>query len=557
MTTDKITLDIIWGKLQATSDEMGVVLAKASMSPVIYEVLDFACGLCDFKGEMISVQNGITIFTGTFTDDVKTIIKKFENNINEGDIFLLNDPHHSGTHLNDVSVIKPIFVEKKLIAFAIADAHWADIGGSVPGSMSPQATEIYQEGVQLPGIKLYKSGEIQQDIIDIISSNVRFSTLAIGDLNAEIAAVNIAEKRIKEITDKYGNNVVLDAFEYLKNTSENISKKAIKEIPNGTYNVEDVIDGDGFKEDQIPIKLKLIVKDEEIEFDFNETSLESDSPLKCGRGALFSMVKTVFKGVVDPHSSSNEGWFRPLKLTIDDGKVFSATYPNSTGWYFEVASQAADLVWKAFAPIVKNKSSVGSYISLAASFIYGTDHRNKEPFMIVEPHSGGWGASEDSDGTNGLIAILDGDTYNYSIELFEAKFPLRCKQYKLNTEAGVGHGEYRGGFGLLREYEVLNDDTYTYCNIGRSVAKPWGLNGGTDGTNNFMIIRSNNKERRVTRIPTVRLKKGDSLKIITGSGGGYGNPKSRSKDKIISDINNDFISSEIAKEIYSFKQGKI
>ena len=257
---DKVTLDIIWGKLQATSDEMGVVLAKASMSPVIYEVLDFACGLCDNKGECISIQNGITIFTGTFTSDVQIILKKFDKDINNGDIFLLNDPHYSGTHLNDVSVIKPIFVDDKLIAFAIADAHWADIGGSAPGSISPQASEIYQEGVQLPGVRLYKKGEIQKDIIDIISSNVRYPTLAIGDLNAEVAAVNIAEKRLNEIVKKYGADKVFTTFEYLKDTSEKISIKAIQNMPNGIYEVEDIIDGDSFKEAQSPIKVKLTIK---------------------------------------------------------------------------------------------------------------------------------------------------------------------------------------------------------------------------------------------------------------------------------------------------------
>lgn len=548
---DKITLDIIWGKLQATSDEMGVVLAKASMSPIIYEVLDFACGLCDNKGEMISVQNGITIFTGTFTDDVQTIIKKFNGDIQKGDIFLLNDPHKSGTHLNDVSVIKPIFVNNDLVAYAIADGHWADIGGSVTGSMSPEATDIYQEGLQLPGVKLYRKGKIQKDIFDIISSNVRFSTLAIGDLNAQVAAVNIAEKRIKEIVEKYNYETIIEAYNYLKDTSEKISRSGITKIPNGTYKVSDVLDGDGFNEKQIPIKLKMIVKDDEIEFDFNGTSPQSDSPLKCGKGALFSMVKTIFKSVIDPHAYTNEGWFRPLKLTIEEGTVFSATYPNSTSWYFEVASSGADLVWKAFAPLVTNKTSAGSYVSLTASFIYGKDHRNNEPFMIVEPHSGGWGASSDSDGTSGLIAILDGDTYNYSIELFEAKFPLRCKQFKLNTEAGVGHGEFRGGFGLLREYEVLNDDTLTYCNIGRSVSKPWGINGGGDGTNNYMIINSNGKDKRVTRIPSTKLKKGDTLTIVTGSGGGYGEPKKRSEKNILEDIDNEFISKDSANKIYN------
>ena len=553
---DKVTLDIIWGKLQATSDEMGVILAKASMSPVIYEVLDFACGLCDNKGECISIQNGITIFTGTFTSDVQIILKKFDKDINNGDIFLLNDPHYSGTHLNDVSVIKPIFVDDKLIAFAIADAHWADIGGSAPGSISPQASEIYQEGVQLPGVRLYKKGDIQKDIIDIISSNVRYPTLAIGDLNAEVAAVNIAEKRLNEIVKKYGADKVFTTFEYLKDTSEKISIKAIQSMPNGIYEVEDIIDGDSFKEDPIPIKLKLTIKDEEIEFDFEGTSDFSESPLKCGKGALFSQIKTVFKSVVDPHGFSNEGWFRPLKLKIPDGTVFSATYPESTGWYFETSSYAADLVWKAFASIIKNKTSAGHYLALSPSFLYGTDHRNNEPFFALEPHCGGWGASNDSDGTSGLIGILDGDTYNYSIELFENKFPMRCNQFKFNTEDGVGHGEFRGGFGLIREYELLCDDVSFYCADGRTKTKPWGIYGGTEGSNNYKIIRSNGKERKITITPPIKLNKGDTLKIVTASGGGYGKPENRERKRVLDDLENEFITPEIAQSVYKLKDVK-
>ena len=550
---DKVTLEIIWGKLQATADEMGVVLAKASMSPVIYEVLDFACGLCDSSGEMIVVQNGITIFTGTFSDDVKAVKDKFENDIAEGDIFVFNDPHKSGTHLNDISVIKPIFSNSKIVAFAIADAHWADIGGSVPGSTSPQATDIYQEGLQLPGVKLFKSGVIQSDIIDIISANVRFEKMAIGDLNAEVASVNIAEKRIQEIIKKYGDNYLLASFEYLKNYGEKVACERIKKMPNGIYSVSDLIDGDGFNEAQIPINLKMSIKDQEIIFDFSGTAKETKSPLKCGKGALFSMVKAVFKAVVDPHSSSNEGWFRPLKVVVPEGTVFSATYPNSTGWYFEVASQAADLVCKAFAKVNPSTVAAGSYVSLSASFIYGSDPRNKKQFMIVEPHAGGWGATDNSDGASGLIAILDGDTYNYSIELFEAKFPLRVKQYAYNVEGGVGHGKFRGGFGLIREYEVLGDDIYTYCNIGRSIAKPWGLEGGHEGSNNFMIISSNGTLNRVTRTSEIKLNKGDYIKIVTGGGGGYGDPRERPKSMISDDLENGFIDSEVATLKYQEK----
>ncbi|MDC1296442.1 hydantoinase B/oxoprolinase family protein [Alphaproteobacteria bacterium] len=553
---DKITQDIIWGKIQATADEMGIVQAKSSMSPVIYEVLDFACGLCDNIGEVIAVQNGITIFTGTFTDDVQIIIKKFKNLINEGDIFLLNDPHKSGTHLNDVSVIKPIFYKKNLLAFAISDAHWIDIGGSVPGSMSPQATEIYEEGLQLPGIKLFNKGMKQKDIEDIISSNVRFSKITIGDLNAAVAAVNIAEKRIKEVAHKYGKTILLSAFSHIKNTGEKIARNAIKKMNDGSYKAHDFIDGDGFTNKKIPINLNIKIKNDEIEFDFTGTSTQGDSPLKCGKGALFSMVKTVFKAIVDPHAPVNEGWFRPLKLTIPDGTVFSATYPKSTSWYFEVAGLAADLVWKGFAPISDSKLSAGSYTSLTATFFYGIDHRNNEPFMIVEPHSGGWGASKNADGTSGLIAILDGDTYNYSIELFESKFPVKCNQYKMNVDAGTGHGKYRGGFGLLREYEILNNSTSVYCNISKSEVKPWSLKGGLSGTNNFMLIKSKNKTKKVSRIPSTKLKKGDIVQIITGSGGGYGNPKERSESNIIDDLENQLITLPQAKKIYNFKGNK-
>ncbi len=547
---DPITLEIVRGKLLAAVDEMGIVIARTSMSPVIYEVLDFACGILDTKAQLIVQTNGITLFTGTFSFQLQAILKKFADDIHPGDVFMTNDPFEGGTHTCDVALIRPLFDGGTLRAFAIAVAHWSEVGGSVAGSIAPNATEIYQEGIRFPGIRVCRDDELITDVVDLIRANVRLPTMCLGDLNAELAAVRIAEVRFREIEQKYGTEIMDCTFDHILTTSEQLSRAAVAALPDGRYRAEDLIDGDGISDEQIAVSVEVRIEGERMTFDFTGTSPQRPGPINCAYGALHSAVKTVFKALVDPQGASNEGWFRPVEIICPEGTVFTATKPAPTGWYYEGSAHASELVWKALAEIAPDRFSAGSYMSLCGAYIYGRNPESGEIFVHIEPAVGGWGATSQRDGTAALIATTDGDTYNYSVELFEAKFPLYVRQYALNTGEGVGEGRYRGGFGAVREFEILADEAFTYASFGRSIEPPWGLKGGAAGSCNFMEIISGGESRRVARIPYHALQPGDRLRVVTGGGGGYGDAFERPPEEVLEDVLNDYITPETARTKY-------
>ncbi len=547
---DGVTREIIRGKLLAVADEMGIVIAKTSMSPVIYEVLDFACGICDAEAQLIVQTNGITLFTGTFAPQVQSIMRKHGETIRPGDVFMTNDPFEGGTHSCDIALIKPLFVDGRLFAFAISVAHWSEVGGAVPGSISPTATEIYQEGVRFPGIRVCRDDVLIDDMIALIRENVRLPVQSLGDFNAGLAAVRIAETRLGEILARYGTAAVESTFDHILETSERISRAAVAALPDGDYRAEDWIDGDGVTDERHRVMVAVSIRGDAITFDFTGTSPMVAGPINCAYGALDSAVKTVFKSLVDPQAPSNEGWFRPVSLVCPPGTVFTAEKPAPTGWYYEGSAHASELAWKALAEVAPERFSAGSYMSLAAAYFYGRDPETGEVYVHIEPAVGGWGATATDDGTSALIATTDGDTYNYSVELFEAKFPLAIRCYALNVEDGAGAGRQRGGFGVIREFEVAGADAHTYASIGRSIEKPWGLHGGGEGSNNYMRIVSDGAVKQVARLPYHALKAGDRVAVVTGGGGGFGDPFTRPVDTVAADVADGYISVERARADY-------
>jgi N-methylhydantoinase B len=544
----KVTREIIGGKLLAIVDEMAIVLSRSSMSPVVYEVLDFACGICDADGDLVAQTNGITVFTGTFSDQVRFIRQRFGDEMAPGDTFLTNDPFNGGTHACDFAVIRPIFFDGGILGYAIAVAHLLDVGGAIEGSLPPDAVSMFQEGLRLPGVRLTRNDRLEADLVNVISSNVRLPIQALGDLNAELAAVRIGERRLVEAAAKYGAAALRANFTSILDSSEARSRAVIAALPDGEYAAEDVIDGDGASHDAIPIRVVVRVIGDRLVVDFTGSSSARDAPINCSISALRSAVKTVFKSLVGPQEPSNEGWFRPLSVIAPPGTVFSATPPSPTGWYYEGTAQASEIVWKALAPLVPERFSAGSYMSLCATYITGrTEHGL---FVHIEPQHGGWGATAERDGASGLIAVTDGDTYNYSVELLEAKFPLLVHRYDYNVEGGVGAGRHRGGFGLVREYEILCDDANLFGSFGRNRERPWGVDGGSAGSCNSIEVVRGDERMRLTRPPRFALKKGDRVRIITGGGGGWGRAGERAPGAVLADRRDGLISTAGAREIY-------
>lgn len=552
---DPVTQEIVEGKLAATVDEMGIVMARTSMSPVIYEVLDFACGLLTAEGELVAQMNGITLFTGTFGAQVKALIARFEGDLADGDVLLTNDPYAGGTHACDFAIVKPIFADGDIIAYAINVAHYIDVGGSVPGSLAPNATSVFQEGLRLPGVKIVRGDVFSSELIHIISENVRLPEIAIGDLTAQIATVRVAARRMLELTGKYGTAVVRMAFANLIEASEKQSRAAIAALPDGAYHATDVIDGDGVDDRPIEVKVTVTIDGDSITADFTGCPPAVPGPINCARGALESACRTIIKALVGPQAPSNEGWFRPLKIVAPAGTIFTAEKPSPTGWYYEGSVHASELVWKALAPLMPARFSAGSYSSLCVVYVSGKDARG-QPFIHIEPQHGGWGASEERDGANALIALTDGDTYNYSVEVIEARYPLLVKRYGFNTEAGSGAGRRRGGFGIVREYQILSEDASAYCSFGRTKTLPWGMNGGQPGSANVLQLQPAGDAacRNYGREAHIDLNHGDVLRIVTGGGGGWGDPLEREPELIEQDIDNGFVTEKTAIEAYQHRR---
>ena len=550
-TIDAVTAEIIGGKLLATVDEMGLIMTRTSMSPIVYEVLDFACGICSTDGELVAQSNGITIFTGTFSRQVCSIKERFGTDMVPGDMFIINDPFSGGTHPNDFAIVRPVFFDDRLIAYAINVAHWLDVGGSVPGSLPINASSIFEEGVRIPGVRLARNDELNDDIVRIIEENVRMPELAMGDLRAQVAAVRIADRNLVGIADKYGSDTLTATFTDIIQSSGEKSRAAVADLPDGVYTATDCIDGDGVSDDPIPVQVKVTVSGESVIADFTDSSPSTAGPVNCSRGALESAVRTVFKALVAPHEPSNEGWFMPLSVTVPDGTVFSACKPSPTGWYYEGSVHASELLWKALCPLKPEVFSAGSYTSLAVVYLTGIDAEG-ELFVHIEPQHGGWGATPVCDGASGLISLTDGDTYNHSVELLEARFPLRINRYAFNTAGGVGAGRHRGGYGLVREYQFLGKSGSIYCGLSRNRTPPWGMEDGQAGSCNGVELqrRGSDDVVHLHHHPGLDITCGDRVRVVTGGGGGWGDPAQRSAELVNADIADDLLTPTEQAEQY-------
>jgi len=549
---DSFTVEILGDKLAAAADEMGVVLARTSMSPIVYEVLDFACGITDASARVVAQTNGLTLFTGTFGPQVQSIVDRHGvENLREGDVFATNVPYDGGTHTCDVCLVKPIVFDGHIVAFAVSVTHWIEIGGAVPGSIPPNATEIYQEGLQLPGVRIYDRGHRNESIIELIAANIRLPRTGLGDLNAGVAAVSIGERRVLEACERYGAELVLAAFARVLEHGEQTAREALRRIPNGVYRAEGVIDGDGITGEHLPIVVTATVGDDWIHADFTGCAPEAAGPVNCSTGALLSACKTVVRAITDPQARSNDGFFAPFSLTIPPGTVFSAQPPAPTGWYYEGAAFANDLLWKALAPTCPDRLGAGSYTSLCCSYIVGRDAETDELFVLAEPNVGGWGGSAIGDGESALIATTDGDTYNFPVEVVEARFPVLVQRYELDVAGGGGAGRRRGGFGVVREYRVHGArDAYGYVSLGLSERRPWALEGGLEGTNNYVEYVRGESAARHGRVARVQLSDGDVVRSVTGRGGGFGDPHERDPERVRADVLDGYVTVDAARTEY-------
>ncbi|WP_282139634.1 hydantoinase B/oxoprolinase family protein [Cytobacillus oceanisediminis] len=553
---DPFTLEIVKDSLVAIGDEMFIALAKTSMSPIIYEVLDYASGLTDAKGQLLTQGNGVTGFIGMLSDMVKQTLKKFgDGKLKEGDIIIINDSYGGGgSHLSDVGLVMPIFYEGEIVAFSANKAHWTEVGGKDPGSFSNDATDIFQEGLQFPSVKLFNEGEINQAIVDIIEANVRFPELSLGDMWAQVAALKTGEKRVKELCEKHGKPLFLSSVDYLLDHGEQLARQELTKLPKGTFHAEGFIDDDGFGNGPFKIKVKVTISDEKFVADFRGSHPQVPGPVNCSYTALVSAVRTIFLAITNPSQDANDGVFRPLEVITDKGSVLSAERPAPVSIYWESMLAGADLIWKALAPVIPHRLNAGHLLSVCSVVLSGLHQDTDEPFLIVEPSVGGWGASEGQDGARGQFCIGDGETYNVPVEVAETRYGIMVDEYSLHTD-GAGAGEYIGGSGVIRSYKALSDNQMVSVTFGRNKFVPWGMNEGNDGSANKVYIEKANGEvdGPFGIYPRYPLNKGDVVKLVTATGGGYGEPFKRPAEKVAKDVKNGYITAAQAEADFGVK----
>ncbi|MCY4476960.1 MAG: hydantoinase B/oxoprolinase family protein [Gammaproteobacteria bacterium] len=555
MKSTSFDREVIKDCIVALGDEMFEAVIRTSMSPIIYETTDFAVGATDARGNLLAQGNGVTAFLATLDTAVQDLLKHYPEpgDIAEGDAFITNSPYcGGGTHLSDVVIIVPVFHDRKLIAFTVNKAHWTEVGGAQPGSVSTESTEIYQEGLHFRFLKLYSEGELNQALVQIIRDNVRLPESTIGDMHSGVAAARVGAARVRELAVKYGVDSVLEAMEDLLDYGERMTIEEIRKLPAGSFEAMDIVESDGLGNGPFEIRCKVTIGDGRITADFTGTSPQAQGPINCAYTGLITGARCLFKAVTNTEIPANGGCFRPLEVICPEGTVVSATSPAPVSLYYESLIAAIDVMWKALAPALSDRLSAGHQRTVGANFISGKHPDTGDLFVMGQPLVGGWGASDGVDGDSGQFCCGNGETYNVPVELFETRYGLQVEQYAFHNEAG-GEGKYRGGKGVVLDYRVVSPEVFLTYAASRTEARPWPIEDGLEGSTNYAkVLRKSGEEERYSMCTMVRAERGDCIRLVSATGGGYGDPGERKRADIEQDVKNGYLTRERADEVFGF-----
>ena len=544
---DPITLEIIQSSLQAAADEMFGALRRTAMSAIIYEVLDMGTGITDKDGELAGSGAGIPAFVGVLDKTVKRVIEKYDRpgDIEPGDIFITNDPYTGGvTHLNDVILVMPVFASDEMVAWTANIAHWNDVGGMVPGSMSTDATEIFQEGMILSAVKLFSRGEPIQPVFDILASNCRMPDFLRGDLWAGVASVRVGERRVLEIVNKYGKDVFLHAVDEYLDYGEQVTLAALKRLPKGKYHLVE-------PQDQGPDYVVTVeITDDEFVVDLRDNPDQDPGPFNMSRDEAIVACQIAFKGIVSPDRLSNGGTFRPLKVLTRHGSIFDPIFPAAQGIYYEITIRVHDLIWRCLAQQMPDLLPAGGFASVCGTLFGGTHPDTGRTYAVIEPELGGWGGSPTSDGNAGQFSALHGETYNCPAEVAEARYGVTVDYLSFHDEDG-GAGFHRGGKGVRIDYRMKSDHAWLTVAYTRDKVPPWPLKGGQEGSSNHVLIRrTNGDNERYSVVTGLTLHTDDVIQVMTATGAGWGNPMERPVELVERDLKDGYITEEQANKYY-------
>jgi N-methylhydantoinase B len=552
-TLDPIATEIIRSAFSAAADEMNATLIRSAYTPIIYEMKDCSVALLDAEHRVLGQSAGLPIFLGNLEICTRLTEQMYgREGWEPGDVWIMNDSYMTGTHLNDMTVFGPIFVNDELVGFAACRAHWLDVGAKDPGGPM-DSTEIYQEGIRLGPLKVVEANRQRRDVTDLLGRNSRFGYPAVGDLGAQIACVRTGQRRLEAIVAKYGKDMLDSARDEIFAQTERLERAAVRAIPDGIYRAEGCIDSDGTNDEPVWVRLTVEIRGDEMTIDPSGCDDARSGPVNCGEAQAISACRVAYKLLINPDTPPNGGAFRPLSVKVRRGSLLGAEEPYPCQWYFTPLGLLIDLVVKALAEVLPEQAAGASYGDSMVIGIAGIDDRNARPFFDLEPTVGGWGAWQGSDGEDGLINNVNGSLKDLPIEVLETKFPMRMTHYGFRADSG-GVGRWRGGNGVIREYTIDCEQAQLFLWFERSKTPAWGLFGGGDATPPAVVLNpGGGRERHMLKASRVALRCGDVIRTMTGGGGGFGDARERDPEAARTDLRDGHVSPTAARELYGYQ----
>jgi len=531
---------------------MDLAFVRAAFSPVISEALDRSDGIYHRDtGELIAQgELGLPVFVGTMQFGTQAVIERAEN-LEPGDLFIVNDPYLGGTHLMDVRFVKPFFYCGKLFAWLANTGHWPDTGGSVPGGFSATATEVEQEGLRLPPVKLFKAGRLDEEILSIILSNIRIADQRIGDIKAQAAALAVGEKRLTALIDRYGAEVIETGIEALKSRAARQMRTQINRIPNGRYHGQAWVDSDGVVNEPLLVDVHIDKTDGQLAFDFSGSSPPCAGPMNSviatTRSSVYLAIKHIF-----PEVPINAGTFEPLRIEDPEGTFLYARYPRPvSGCAAEVSQRIAEAVFNALTPALPEEL-FGAPAGTSGNFaLGGRDPGTGQSYVMYVLTGGGYGGNARGDGiSNGCSTI--GISKSTPVEILEQRYPVLFEKYALHEGSG-GAGRQRGGFGLHYKLQLRRGAAQASFVMDHGRQGPRGALGGQDGgVNQVTVVAAGEviRPEHLSKAQGLNLQAGDTVEVRTPGGGGYGDPAARARWRVEADVRKGYYTAEEAAALY-------
>ena len=544
---DPITLELIRNGLESLVDEMALTLVRTAYSPNLKNAMDLSTAFCDPAGHLVAQGLTLPVHLGTVPEALRAVLARYGETIRSGDVYLLNDPYEGGTHLPDLVLVKPIFLRSEHLGFVCTVAHHTDIGGRVPGGNACDSTEIYQEGLRLPPVRLYDRGVADEGLFRLIEKNVRIPVKVLGDLRAELAACHVGEAGFLALIERYGRDAVVTASAELLDVSERLARLEIARWPAGRYEFEDWLDDDGIDPDPIPIRVAVTVRGDGLDVDFAGTAPQVKGGINSVLSFTSSTVYACVRCLLPADIPNNEGYFRAIRVHAPSGTIVNPVPPAAVAARGLTGFRIANAVFGALARLAPDRIPACEVGGDTGITVGGYDAAGR-PFVFLEFLNSGWGGRPFAEGIDGCASAVVNFS-NYPTEVIENEYPLRIEEYGFIRDSG-GPGQHRGGLGLVRQYRFLEREGTLHIRSDRTRFPAYGLAGGRPGRLCQTILNPGPGERLLPAKTLLTIRRGEVFRHELAGAGGWGDPLDRDPRAVLADVRNEKLSAERARDDY-------